>query len=114
MDEEAAFKFGRQLGHYMPPEDFVELAVRICLGCFDPEQGLNLGRLLDPHGGIDIFLHQAPLMRNHICSGPDGYPWMRNMWKETVLKLPLELYESLKADPVISAGAAVTALEWRR
>lgn len=91
-------------------QDFREIAVRICSGCFDGN--IDLNHLMDPTTGLDMFIEQAPVMRNHVCSGKVN-SLFKNTWKEVVLKLPEELLERIKSDPAFKAGAPTTHPDWR-
>lgn len=76
--------------------DVRELAVHICIGCFDGTIRFPLATLKGVwvDQGIDLFFHEMPVMRRHRCTGAKN-PESVGIWHAEKLVLPMTLYDAL-------------------
>lgn len=91
--------------------DVRELAVRICRGCFTGE--FNTDFLSDPRWGIDVFLNEPFIMRDHRCTGRVN-PGLKNMWRQVTLRLSMPVYEQIIASRQATPGIPTDEPRFRK
>lgn len=89
--------------------DVRELAVMICVGCFDGSIRFPLatpkGQWVDQ--GIDLFVHDQPIVKRHRCTA-SKHPEMAGVWHREKLVVPMEMYDALLALNGVKPGPVVT------